>query len=250
MLPSIDRGTGEPTLVFMHLFGSARREWTECMAILSTDYRCIALDLPGFGEASDMTGYSVEQMVDAVEKALRALHLKRFVLVGHSLSGKVALVIASRTWPKMAGLILVAPSPPSPEPIDDESRKKMLAMKRDRASAETFLDGITDKPLSGEMRERSILDFIRCSPAAWTAWLETGSREDWKDRVGIVNCPTLVVAGSEDPSLSAPVQKQTTMKSLGRARLEIMQNCGHLPTMENPERLSALILDFLSSNLA
>ena len=72
------------------------------------------------------------------------------------------MAIAARRPPELLGLVLVTPSPPSPEPITDEGRAKMLAMKRDRASAEQFLDGITAHPLKGIVRERAIADFIAC----------------------------------------------------------------------------------------
>lgn len=250
MLPTIQEGHGTPALVLMHLFGSAKREWTECISALSPRYRCIALDLPGFGDAAGVSGYSVDEMVRSVEGTLRSLRLDRFVLVGHSMSGKVALAIAARKFAGLAGLVLVAPSPPSPEPMTDEGRRRMLAMKRDRMSAESFLDGITAQPLAGMMRERAIEDFMQCSPAAWTAWLESGSREDWTARIAIVGCPALIVTGTDDPSLSAPVQKSTTMKSLSDPRLEIIARCGHLPTMETPEKLSALMSHFVDYGLS
>ena len=121
----------------------------------------------------------------------------------------------------------------------------MLAMKRDRASAERFLDGITVQRLSGEIRERAISEFIRCSPDAWNAWLEKGSREDWTTKLGIVDYPALAVTGSGDPSLSTPVQLETTMKSLSHGQIHEIPRCGHLPTMETPEKLSSLISEFV-----
>ena len=123
----------------------------------------------------------------------------------------------------------------------------MLAMKRDCNDAAAFLDGITAKPLSGSIRERAIEDFIRCSPLAWLAWLQAGSREDWTERVRRVTCPALVITGADDPSLPAAVQQQTTLRHLTRGQLKIIPSCGHLPTMEAPQALSALIRDFVES---
>ncbi len=249
LLPTIDVGHGAPTLVMMHLFGSSKSEWAECVKMLSTANRCVVLDLPGFGEAGDITGYSIKEMVAALTQTLHACIDEEFVLIGHSMSGKVAMAFAAQKPAGLRGLVLVTPSPPSPEPIKDADRARMLSMSRDRASAETFLDGITAKPLAGNSRERAIKDFIHASPTAWRAWLECGSREDWSDRIGRFDLPTLVVAGSDDPSLSESVQQRTTMRHLDHGRLEVIPNCGHVPTLENPMALSFLIKDFLELNL-
>ncbi len=249
ILPTMEQGAGAPPLVLLHLFGSSKREWTECISLLAPRFRCIAMDLPGFGEAASIRGYGVEEMVQRVEATLRTMQLPRFVLIGHSMSGKVTLAIAARKFPHLCGIILVAPSPPSPEPISDESKVKMLAMKRDRTSADAFLDGITFQPLVGPVRERAVRDFVECAPDAWAAWLKHGSKEDWADRIGLVSCPALVVTGETDPSLSASVQEKTTMRHLDHARLETIRRCGHLPTMEAPDELSALIRDFAQLDL-
>ena len=246
MLPYAKKGDRGPVLVLMHLLGSSKNEWTECVGLLSQNCQCITLDLPGFGDASQLLGYSVEEMVYAVEETLQYLQELEITLVGHSLSGKVAMAIAAGKNVHVSRLILVAPSPPSPEPMTDDARQKMLAMKMDRISATAFLDGITDAPLKGGARELAIDDFIRCSPSAWNAWLEKGSREDWTQRVGIVTCAALVITGANDPSLSAEVQQQTTMVSLADGRIEVIPECGHLLPLEAPDKLASLISSFVT----
>lgn len=249
MLPLAQQGSRAPALVLLHFFGGSQREWTEAAAILAAQHQCITMDLPGFGDAANITGYTVEEMARQIVETLSSLCLVGFVLVGHSMSGKVCLGLAAQTLAGFQGLVLVAPSPPSPEPIEEKNRKKMLAMQCDRADAESFLDGITAAPLTGRVRERAVQDFIRTSPNAWAAWLEDGSKEDWSATVGIINCPALVITGEMDPSLPASVQERLTLPHLSHARLETIPQCGHLPTMEKPEKLSSLISHFMKHDL-
>jgi pimeloyl-ACP methyl ester carboxylesterase len=244
MLPVIRKGTSSPTLVLLHFFGGSAREWTETAAILSSQFECISMDLPGFGDAANIAGYTVDEMRRGIADTIYSLRLDSFVLVGHSMSGKLSLLLAAQKITGLRGLVLAAPSPPSPEPIPESDRQKMLVMRRNRADAGAFLDGITANPLTGVVRERAIEDFVHCSPAAWSAWLEHGSKEDCAGQIGVVDCPSLVVTGDVDPSLHASIQKQFTLPHLSRARLEIISQCGHLPTMEAPYRLSSLISDF------
>ncbi len=245
MLPLSRQGTTSPAIVLLHFFGGSQREWTEAAAILSSNYECIAMDLPGFGEAANITGYTVAQMAGQIAETIESLRLNGFVLLGHSMSGKLALCLAAQNLTGLRGLILVTPSPPSPEPIPEADRLQMLGLQRRRADAAIFLDGITARPLTGHIRERAIEDFVQCSPAAWAAWLEQGSKEDWSASIGIVDCPTLVIAGEADPSLPASIQERLTLPHLSHVRLEVISQCGHLPAMEAPEQLSSLILQFM-----
>ena len=119
-----------PALVLMHFLGGSGREWDEVVALMGPGYRTITIDLPGFGGSAGEPGYGVEQMADAVHEVLAKLPC--YVLVGHSMSGKLALLLARREvlLPAKAilGLVLVAPSPPGPEPMGDDKRSMMMAM--------------------------------------------------------------------------------------------------------------------------
>ena len=245
MLPLTRIGAGSPALVLLHFFAGSQRGWAEVSLSLSNQFECITMDLPGFGEAASIRGYSMEEMTQQFSETLDSLKLSNFVLVGHSMSGKVALALAASGRPELAAVVLVAPSPPSPEPIEEKNREKMLGLQRNRKDAETYLDGITAHPLTGSVRDRAAEDFIRTSPDAWNAWLEGGSKEDWSGRVGTIDCPALIITGDQDPSLAAPVQKKLTLPHLVNGRIEVIAHCGHLPMMEKPEALSALIAQFI-----
>ena len=78
----------------MHFLGGSGREWDEVLALLNGQYRTLRVDLPGFGDSADIPGYTVAEMADAVHAAIVAARLRRYVLVGHSMSGKVAMVLA------------------------------------------------------------------------------------------------------------------------------------------------------------
>ena len=104
----LEQGDGPLTLVFLHYFGGSALEWQDVMNQLSGEYRCIAIDLRGHGDSdAPETGYAVDDMADDVADLLRIRNVDDFVLIGHSMSGKVALALASRQPAKLQSWRLV-----------------------------------------------------------------------------------------------------------------------------------------------
>ena len=234
-----------PALVLLHLFGGSRREWIEAAVGLASSFRVVSIDTPGFGDAARSDGYSVTEMADCFEETIAQLNLGPFVLVGHSMTGKVAAVLASREIPGLQKLVLLTPSPLSPEPIAPEDRATMLAQViPTRADAEQYIRTNSALPIRAEIFERAVEDRLRANPAAWRAWLESGSCEDWGGRVPSLPLPTLVIAAEKDKSLGPEVQERLTMPHLQQGRLEVVPQSGHLVPLEASDKLVELLRDF------
>jgi len=145
------------------------------------------------------------------------------------------------------GVVLVAASPPSPEPMDEARRDRMIGWFADgaptEADAAAFVDANTASPLSETWRRQAIADVRRSRPEAWRGWLEQGSREDWGYRVGQITRPALILAGSEDGDLGAEAQRRLNFPHYPDADLQIVAGAAHLIPYEQPEALAALIRD-------
>lgn len=243
----IEEGAGPLTLVFLHYFGGSALEWQVVMDQLSGRYRCIAIDLRGHGDSDGpVAGYSVDDMADDVAGVIRALNVSRFVLVGHSMSGKVALAMAaespeSRQPAVLQSLVLVSPSPPVPEPIPDDERKKLLTGYGQRAAAKQRVKNTTAVAVSEAVRQQTIADDLRTAEPAWMAWLNAGSREDISPRMAIVAVPVHILVGTEDQALPPDVQTRLVLPYLKTATLETINGAGHLLPWEVPDELSAFI---------
>ena len=234
-----------PALVLLHFYGSSRREWLETGVMLADEFRVISMDTPGFGEAADVPGYSVAEMADSIAATLAELKLSAFVLVGHSMTGKVAAVLAKRGLPGLTKLVLLTASPVGPEPIAPEDRATMLAQAvPTHADAEHYIRENSSLPLAPEVFARAVEDRLRANPAAWRAWMENGSNEDWSERVGSLSLPTLVIAAGKDKSLGPAVQRAMTMPHFLDVELAVIEDAGHLVPMEAPQRLAALLREF------
>lgn len=242
-LHTLERGQGPLTLIFLHYFGGSAKEWQAVTEPLAATYRCIAVDLRGHGDSpAPASGYSVDDMTDDVAILLERRKISSYILVGHSMSGKIVLNLASRQPAGLQQVLLVSPSPPHPEPIPDKDRKEMLETHGTEQAAIKTFENITAKPVSETDRQQIIADNLRTSQVAWDAWLTAGSKEDIADRMSRVVVPVSIIAGNKDNALSPDVQPELTLPTLPGAIFEILDGSGHLPTYEMPDALVNFIL--------
>lgn len=245
MLPHSEQGHGAPTFVLMHYLGGSHRTWFPTLPYLDGDHHCVAIDTPGFGDAAQVGGYTVDAMAEHVDQCIRELGITNCVLVGHSMTGKVAVVLASRRPDYLSGLVLVAPSPPGPQPMTEADRDKQRAYTKTRAEAEDFVDESSAIRLPDDVREIAIADAQRVNLEAWHAWVDHGSREDWSHRLGTIDLPVLLVCGELDEQVPGPdEQRRTTLAAFTRTQLEVIPGAGHLMPMQTPRALAALMLTF------
>lgn len=244
--------TEPPVLFCLHFLGGSAKTWDRVAERLAGRLRCVAIDLPGFGGAADLAGYDVAAMADHVAARIAALPPARWRLAGHSMGAKVALALARRAEdgaPGLAGfsgLVLVAGSPPSPEPMEEGARAAMIAWidadpDTRRAEADRFIRRNTGAPLAADAQARAVADVLRANPEAWKAWLGDGSREDWRRRIGVLRAPALVLSGTEDADLGPPAQVALTLPHLARGRHVTLPGADHLLPIERPAEVADLI---------
>jgi pimeloyl-ACP methyl ester carboxylesterase len=100
-------GDGAP-LVLLHGLLDCAAGWKHLAAVMRR--RCVAVDLPGFGDSDCPTRNRISAYAEDVQAALAALDVHDFTLVGHSLGGAVATALAERLGDDVAALVLIAPA--------------------------------------------------------------------------------------------------------------------------------------------
>jgi pimeloyl-ACP methyl ester carboxylesterase len=87
-------------------------------------------------------------------------------------------------------------------------------------------------------------DNLLTTPEAWRWWLEDGSRENIASDVGHINCPVLVMVGSEDPVIPPGVIRTEVLPRMELAKYIEIAGAGHLLPLEAPEEISHAIEAF------
>ena len=267
MLPYRTHGTQGPTLVCLHWLGGSALTWTELGDTLAPrGLRTIAIDLPGFGDAVDFTGYTPAESAAAVIatiQSLRASDLSApWLLGGHSMGGKIATLVARAAADGTPGLenlramIMCSPSPPEPEPMKQSRREEMLETlgqstgdaAEDRKRAANWIDNSIGKlPLTAAVRDRTVADVLRLNRAAFRSWFEVGNKEDCSSQVGVLPFPVLLFAGDSERALGPDTQRNTVLPHFASGNLIVLEAMGHLGPLERPAELAAHILDFVQS---
>ncbi len=198
-------------------------------------------------EVVALAGSSIEQMVEHI----LALPYRRFALAGLSLGGIAALATAAAAPERIIGLAVLSATAHPPRAEQRASWAAMAARTQsgDFASitSQTLLPRLVN---AHHLRMPSIVDVVlamadEIGPTTFLAQLSIqASRVDLRPRLAAITCPTMVVAGADD--LLAPLQAQRELASLiAGARLEVLQECGHLSPLERPADVSDLLEGWL-----
>ncbi|WP_248929973.1 alpha/beta fold hydrolase [Paenibacillus hamazuiensis] len=240
-------GQGDLSLVFLHYYGGSLRTWGKITDVLKEEYHCIAYDQRGWGDSEkSAASYTIKDLADDAQALIRELGLKRYVIIGHSMGGKAAQLLASRQPDGLEALILVAPSPPTPQDMPQEMRKAMVHFYDNREGAEIALSNIALLPLEENVREMVLEDMQKSAPMARAAWPEIAMLEDISAEVMHIEVPTLVLAGESDPVDRLETLNSELLPRIPQAELRVISRTGHLSPLEAPDQISAEISNFLA----
>lgn len=259
-----EEGEGDRPLVLVHGFTGSRKDFAPCLEDLSDLGRILAPALRGHADghhAEDPAAYTLDAAAADLLAWLDALGVERCDLLGHSMGGFVVQRMALAQPERVASLVLM-----------DTAGRAMDWMDADlfavgaRIAIERGMDALHEI-----LRERADADPTR-SPADrrreaewgaerfWT-WrrerfmgmdahaLEPFGRAiathpDWLDRLGALDCPTLVLVGEEDgPFVAAATE---LARAIPGARHEVIPAAGHQPQLENPAVWTRLLREHVA----
>ncbi|MER5753694.1 alpha/beta fold hydrolase [Streptomyces sp. NPDC002088] len=237
-------------VVFLHPWFGCWQFWTSTIRQL-TGRPCYAVDFysPAAGQWPATVG--PEYLADAVAAMMDAEGLNRADVVGNSVGGIVAQVIASTLPKRVRRLVLVGTgaSTAGALPGFAGAVDRWIEAARDGGAAsraaveETVGMLFTGRPDAATW-ETYVQAVLRTDPAYLAAVLGGARRLDLTGRLGRITAPTLVVRGSEDSARSAEHSAQLVAGIPTAASVE-MPGAGHSPMVDQADRFAALVTGHL-----
>ncbi|MCX5383980.1 alpha/beta fold hydrolase [Streptomyces sp. NBC_00083] len=246
-LPAYDHRPGAgPTLVFLHYWGGSARTWDPVVERL--DGRdVLTLDFRGWSRSRGLPGpYSLRRLADDTRAVIADAGVTDHVLVGHSMGGKVAQLVAAARPAGLRGIVLVGSGPARPAaeitPAYQEALSHAYDSDEDAAGARDTV--LTATELPEPVRSRIVADSRAGADGARAEWPLHGIAEDITRHTRMIGVPALVVAGENDRVEPVAVLRDHLVPYLADAEFLVIPRTGHLIPLEAPAELAEAITAF------
>lgn len=239
-----DEGNGE-AVVFLHGWGSNRKLFNGLINAVSSKYRAIAPDLPGFGdtpepkEAWDVGGYA-----DCVIAFLKQLNITKAVFVGHSFGGRIIFKLFEKgNLPfEIEKIILIDSAGVKPKKTIKQKIKQRIykISKNILKPIALFYPDV----LENLRKKNGSADYNAASPLMRRCLVLTVN-EDLTHVFPSVNVPSLLIWGDCDDA--TPISDAQLMKkTIPDAGLVICEGAGHYSFLQQPEKCARVVKSFLN----
>jgi pimeloyl-ACP methyl ester carboxylesterase len=246
-LPYLRTGGDKPPVVLLHGLSANGACWTPLARALERDYDVVLPDARGHGSSGvPADGYCYENLAADVVVLMDALGLTAPVLVGHSMGGMTAAVVASRNPRRLKGLVLVDPTFLTPQRQRD-------VYESDAAEQHRRTLGRPKEELLAELRRRherrspEIIELIvqaRLQTDVRAFDILTPPNHDYRQLVPDLAVPSLLVIGDVGAVVSREVAAELAQLNPW-LRVEQIVDAGHGIPYDQPERLATVVQAFL-----
>ena len=237
-----EAGEALPELVLLHSAGSSSNVWLYQLRALRRRARCIAIDLPGHGKSNDsddcedFAAYARE-----VKAVLDAVGVERYVLVGHAMGAAIAVHIALSAPEQVEALGLISAGVTIP--VSDlvfEALRGPLGLW-----GQLMEDLLYSPSTPRRFVDRSTVGAIQASRPVLLRDFSTCAKSDLRDLpLASLDIPTLLIAGRDDAMIPNPLS-EVLAQHIPRARLEVIEEAGHMVMLEQHKRVNDLLSTLL-----
>lgn len=260
-----DMGSGHKTIVFIHGLGSYSPAWSRNINELSQHFRCIAIDLPGYGKSSkEPHSGLMSYYAGVVAELIKELNLQNVYLAGHSMGGQISITTALLYPDMVKGIILVAPAgferftAGQKQWFRDVMTPKGVKLTTAEAIQNNLATNFYKVPKEAEfmitdrLRMRKANDFDGyCYAVAQS--VKGMVDEPVIDYLSDIKVPTLIFFGENDnlipnrylnPGKTKDIAAYGASK-IANSKLVMVPKCGHFMMFEKPEIFNSTVIEFL-----
>ncbi len=243
-----DAGQGikneKDTIVFLHGSGLSHIVWSLTEQFFSNkNFNVLSIDLPGHGNSDGPCLENIEKISDWMEKVFIELNLKKVILVGHSQGCLEILEYAHKYKNRIKKIVFIGGSyrmPVNQDLID-------LAKNGDKDAVKLMMKwGFKDskKFIGGNPVEKIIQSPRDISEILATDLIACNNYSNGLDAAKSIDCPTMLVFGSDDKMLNLEVGKKFA-NLIKDSSIHIISDCGHMIMIEKAFEMREKVLEFL-----
>jgi 3-oxoadipate enol-lactonase len=245
-------GSGPP-LFLIHGIGASRHSWDGLVAHLRTSFRCITYDLRGHGKSPmPRPPYTLDDLVDDLERLREELGIDYAHLAGHSLGGMIGPAYARRYPGRVRSLGLYSTAAFRTEE-DSAKVKGVVAAMRAKGIA-PVLETLRDRWFTPEFAarrpdviDRRMQQVIETDAAVFLSVFDIYAETEMAPWLGEIRSPCLVLTGENDGGCNPRLNRQIAA-ALPDAELAILSGLRHAILLEAPEQVAPPVLGFLEKH--
>lgn len=239
-------GGDKPPVVLLHGLTGSGTCWSPLARTLEADFDVIMPDARGHGDSSKpLTGYRYEDYAGDVIGLIQGLGLVNPVVLGHSMGGMTAAVVASQMGKSLCGVILADPTFLSPERQQEVYESDAVDQHRRLLSSDKA-DVLAQARTRHTHRTSEIIELVteaRMNTPVQAFDVLTPPNPDYQQLVRAIDTPMLLIIADKGVVSLETAQELQTLNP--RLRIEQITNAGHGLQYDQPERFEAVVRAFL-----
>jgi 3-oxoadipate enol-lactonase len=243
----VDGTPGSPVIALSNPLGQDLSIWDGVVSALKSKYQIVRHDQRGHGRTSQPFGNtSFPQLTDDLVAILDYLKVRKLhALIGVSMGGVVALDFGLR-YSKRVGKIIACDCAPLSAPGNKEAWDSRIALIRekgidalaDQTAARWFTDPWKENPANKTTLKKVRDLFAKLPPSAFIANARAMDHYDYLEKMKDLKVPCVLVVGAQDLPLE---QMKEMEKRIPDVKMNIIENCGHLPMVEQPREFMKIL---------
>lgn len=243
-----------PVILLLHGVGANSMHWRYQLAGLSDSFRVIAWNAPGYilSDAFKTEWPGCANYAAALSDFMGALRIGRVNIVGNSFGSRVAQCFAIH-FPNQVRRLAMTGTGIGPKGMSEEEKQKIVATREAQIAKGGYsfgarVDALLAKNAS-DATKALVADVLRATnPRGFMHGVKLGMADGYDPETvaAKVTAPVLMISGNEDRVNPIDRHAAVLAKAMPKAKLEILEGIGHLPEVEAPEKVNAMLRAFFA----